>query len=58
MNTPWLLILIVLLVAFVFIMRLFGAWMLRINDLIERQNHQIKQMEVIIKLMKQNRAVN
>jgi hypothetical protein len=42
-------ILILSFIAFVFIVRLFGAWMLRIDELIKGQEKQSALMMTIIK---------
>lgn len=43
---------IAFLVLFVIIMRLLGAWMLRINEIIKHQNTVIRQLNTIIEELK------
>jgi hypothetical protein len=38
---------LVLIVAFVFLIRMFGAWMLRIDEVIELQKEQTKLLRII-----------
>jgi hypothetical protein len=48
-----LIVIMCIAIAAVLVVRLIGAWMLRINDVIDHQKAQVKQNNEIIKLLKE-----
>ncbi|WP_366186687.1 hypothetical protein [Flavobacterium ovatum] len=44
---------LILIVAFVFLIRMFGAWMLRIDEVIELQKEQTKLLRYISENIKE-----